>query len=451
MMKKRRMFALIMGLAAVCLLSAGTSEPAVFSLEDACRHALEHSNQMKNARLDIGMARKKIWETTALGLPQVSGSLSYQNMLEIPTTLVPARIFDPGAGVDDYLELKFGTQHNASFEVSASQLIFQGSYFVALQASRVFLQLSKNQFEKTRIEIKETVSRSYYLVLLSEGLGQRLEENLRIMQDIHRETDALYQAGFLEKTDVDQVMITLLTLRHQLDTVRRQIRNTRRLLKFQMGVELDRPIRLTGDLDSFVEQLDFPSLMEAGTDVTENIDYRILDTQERSQALLLKKEKAEYLPGMSAFFSYTGNAMRNQFNFFTSDEKWFPSAILGFNINIPLFTSGMKRAQVKQAELALRKVQNQKKDVLDSLKLGLARARSEYATSYGQYLSSAENLRLASRIFEKTKIKYQKGMASSLQLSQIHNQYLAAQSQHLNDMYNLLSARLGLRKALNQL
>ena len=103
-----------------------------FSLKEAQDYAVVHSTETENARLDVQMARKKTWETTAIGLPQISASVSYTNMLKIPTTLIPAKFFDPDAGENEFIDVKFGTQHNASLELTATQLIFNGSYIVGL-------------------------------------------------------------------------------------------------------------------------------------------------------------------------------------------------------------------------------------------------------------------------------------------------------------------------------
>lgn len=425
--------------------------PVRLSLQSACRYALEHSVNVQNAELDIRKARKKIWETTAIGLPRVEGSISYQNMLDIPTTLIPAKIFDPGAPEGEFLEMKFGTQHNATYEVTASQLLFQGSWFVALQASRVFFQLSQDALKKTWVDVRERVSRSYYLVLLSRRIRDNLQENRETLDQILRETRAMNRAGFLEDTAVDQIRILKMKIRYQLEAVKRQNRNTERLLKYQMGMPLEQKIQLTQSLDDFLEKLDYREWMERKTDVRDNIDYKVLNTRVKSQELMVRKEKSEYLPSVSAFFSYSRNAMRDRFNFLNSDESWFPSTILGINISVPVFQSGMKAARVRQAEMELEKIKNQRADVRKGLKLRMADARSSFAAAYGELKSSGENLKLARRIYRKNQVKFSKGMTSSLELSQTHNQYLEAQTTRVNAVYSFLTAHLALKKSLNEL
>jgi outer membrane protein TolC len=181
-----------------------------------------------------------------------------------------------------------------------------------------------------------------------------------------------------------------------------------------------------------------------------HIDYRMLDTREKSLKLLLKKEKADYLPTISAFFSHSRMAMRDSFNFF-SKEKWFPSSMVGLNINIPIYSSGMRGARVAQAKLELQKAINLKKQVEDGLQLELLQSRSAFSDALEKNQGSQQNVDLAKKIYEKTLVKYGSGTASSLELTQAHNQYLTAESNYTRAVVELLGAKIRLDKALNRL
>ncbi len=424
--------------------------PRRFSLKEAQDYAVVHSTETENARLDVQMAKKKTWETTAIGLPQISAALSYTNMLKIPTTLIPAKFFDSEAADDEFIDVKFGTQHNASLELTASQLIFNGSYIVGLQAAQVYQQLSKNQLEKRGIDIRETVANSYYLILLAEkNLSILLSSQDNLKQNLH-EIDEMYKAGFVEESDVDQVRLTLIDLDSLVSSTRRQVDVAYMMLKFQMGIELDSGLELSESLADILAVLP-PSGREEPFDVTRHIDFRIMETQEKSMALLLRKEKSEYLPTLSAFLTYSQSAMRDRFNFFSKEEKWFPSSILGFNLSIPIFSSGQRMARVAQANLELQKARNQKKQVSDGLKLALQQARSEYQDAYAREKSTAESVSLARRIYENNRVKFNKGMLDTMGLTQVHNQYLNSESSHTAAVVSLLNAKNKLDKALNRL
>lgn len=435
----------------VPLAAEEAAAPLHFSLAEAQAFAVKFSTDTRNSRLDVVIARKKIWETTAGGLPQINATLSYRDNLKIPTTLIPAQFLDPDAAEGEFIGLKFGTQHNATVDVTATQLVFSGSYIVALRASKFYLQQARNQLEKKEIDIRETVAGTYHLILLAEKNREILLSSLDNLRQTWRETAAMHQAGFSEATAVDQLQLAVSDLENILATTARQIETAYRLLKLQMGVDQDRPVFLSDTLASILAGMDTALPPPQSFDLTRSIDFRVLEIQEKAMALMLDREKAEYLPTVTAYLSLSRSAMRDRFNFFRKDEKWFPAAILGFNLSVPVFTSGLRPARVAQARLELEKAQNLKKQVADSLKLAMGQARSDFAAALEREKNTAQMVVLAQRIFDNTRSKFSLGLVTTMELTQTHNQYLSAESSHIQAVVQLLDARTRLDKALNQL
>jgi len=422
------------------------------TLKGALDYAVKHALETRNAKLDIKEAKKKIWETTAFGLPQITTTVGYQNMLKLPTTLIPAIIFDPDAPEDEFLELQFGVQHNATVDIAVNQLLFSGPYIVGLRAAKIFLQLSKDQLKKSEIQVKETVTRTYYLVLLALETKITLEENLKNLQRLLYETRELYQEGFLEENDLDQIQLSVSNLNNALRSINRQIRVTQRLLKFQMGMPLKTEIQISENLGTITREINTQELLQLDLSIHNHIDYKIITTQEKSLSLVLKKEKTEYFPSIAAFFNYTLTAMRNEFNFFrNNDESWFPSMIAGINITIPIFDSGIKAAKIQQAKYQLQKIRNSKKQVEEGLQLQYTQAKSEFSDALKNSKTNVTNVQLARKIYNKAAIKYKEGLIASLELIQLHNQYLNAEATYIRTMVDLLNAKTKLDVVLNRL
>jgi outer membrane protein TolC len=439
---------LLSGIAAV---GAQESNAVIrFSLKDAQEYAVKFSTDTSNSRIDVLMARKKIRETTAGGLPQLTAKISYSDNLKIPTTLIPAKFLDPDAEEGEFIGVQFGTQHNATADLTVSQLVFNGSYIVALMASKVYLQLSQNQQEKKEIDIRETVAGTYHLILLAENNLSILKSSLENLRRTRDEAEAMYKAGFNEETDVDQLKLAVTDLENTRSTTRRQIEMAYRMLKLQMGFDLDRPIELSDSLTAILSGIDKTEPQPVEFDPTRHIDFRVVETQERSLALMLKREKTELLPTVSAFFSFSQFALRNRFNFFSKGEKWYPGVMLGLNLSVPLFTSGAQMAKVAQAQLELEKARNLKEQVTDGLKLAMSQARSDFSEALAREKSTAQSVILAQRILDRTRSKFGQGLATSMELTQAHNQYLNAESSHAQAVVQLLDSRIRLDKALNQ-
>ena len=427
-----------------------TGKIQVLSMAEAREYAVKHSTTTQNARLDTSAAKKKIWETTASGLPQVSAKVSYMNNLKIPTTLIPAEFLNPNAEPGTFIGVKFGAQHNATLELTVDQMIFNGAYIVGLQASRIYLQLSRERLTKSEIDVKETVTNTYYLILLAEDNRKTLETSLENIRKTLYETKELHRVGFSEDTDVDQLQLSVTDLENAVNSIKRQIEISYNLLKFQMGFDLQKEIRLSQSLEDILTDINDQELLTTEFKLFNHIDYRMMDTQEKSFKLLLKKEKADYLPTISTFFSHSRMAMRDSFNFFRKGE-WYPSSVVGLNINIPIFSSGMRGARVAQAKIELQKAGNLKKQAADGLQLELLQSRSAFSDALEKKQGSKQNVDLAKKIYDKTLVKYANGTISSLELTQVHNQYLTAESNYTRAVVELLTAKTRLDKSLNRL
>jgi outer membrane protein TolC len=440
---------------------AQTQEAKSFNLQQAREHAVKNSYEVKNALVDREIARKTIWETTAIGLPQISGSVNYQNMLDIPTMLMPDFLTSAVVGVNQglfgldpiapipetaFFPVQFGAKHNADWGVTATQLVFSGEYIVGLQASRIFYDLSEKALLKTQNDIRESVTKSYYLVLVAD-------ENYRILQDmvqntvnIRKEMEAMLEVGFIEDTDVDQMMLLEANLQNTLNNLATQVEIANRLLKFQMGINLNETIVLTDKLSDMLNMDDIVQMMIKDFQLANNIEYQLMETREGLAELSLKRQNSTYLPSVAAFATYSESGMNNKFDLFDSSQDWFPTTIVGLSINIPIFSSGMRMAQVSKAHLELEKTRTMKTQVSEGLQLNYQQSLLNLRAAHANYQTEKKNLELSERIFNKTTIKYREGVASSLDITQVQNQYLSTQTNYFRAMVDMLNARAELER-----
>jgi outer membrane protein TolC len=422
----------------VSLLKAEEAVPKKFSLKMAQDFAVKNSFESKRSELDVLASRKKVIETVSSGLPQINSSISYMNNLELTTMLIP-NFFE--GKFDEKIPVQFGTQHNATVNFQVNQLVFNGSYFVGLQTSKIFRKLSDQNFERTKQNVVETVTNTYYLILVSKESERILKESLSNLEKTHFEIQERHREGFVAETDVDLLQITVTGLKNSLQTLGQQMEVTRKLLKFQMGLDLDEPIELTDGLEDILERIDVFKLLEKDLDLERNIDFQLLQTQEKLSEMALKNEMVRYLPTVVAFYTFQWSAMRNSLNFFNFDERWFRSQMVGLNVNIPVFQSGAQKARVQQARIALEQARNAREQAARGLSLEMANARAALDSAHKSYDNTKQNLALARKVYNVTLVKYEEGLASSLELTQAHDKYLAAQSEYIQAVSGLLTAK----------
>jgi outer membrane protein TolC len=162
-----------------------------FSLQQAISHALEHNYSAINATRDIEAAKQKKWETTAAGLPQIAANIDYTDNLAVPLSVIPAQFLDPSAPAGTFAAVAFSPKHSVNARATLNQLLFDGSYIVALQASKTYLKYYENMKRKTTTDVKEMVISAYGNVLLAEESISILEKNKATLSKTFSDTRKL--------------------------------------------------------------------------------------------------------------------------------------------------------------------------------------------------------------------------------------------------------------------
>ena len=425
-----------------------TKESYSFSLNEAIEHALINNYNAINAARDIDAAKKKKWETTTIGLPQINASLGYQNNIELQKSLIPAEFF--GGQPGEFAEVAFGTRHNMIGNATVSQLIFNGSYIVGLQSAKVYLQISENAKIKTNQEIREMVVNAYGNVLLANESIAILEKNKTNLEKTLNETTQIFKNGLIEEENVEQLQITLTTIKSAQENIKRQKVIATNMLKLILGITIEKELILTENLNSLaLNNINF-ELSTTPFQVENSIDFKIQENLVQSKKLLLLLEKSNALPSLAAAYNFGYNAFGNQFQFFTNNQRWLNFSNVGLSLNVPIFSSLGRSARTQQAKIALEQAKTQMTQVEQSLKLQFEKAKSDYEYSLEQLNTTKSSLTLAERIENKQQIKLKEGLSSSFDLSEAQRQLYSTQQNYLQAMLDVINKKASLEKIITK-
>lgn len=420
-----------------------------FSLKEAIEYAQKNNYSVVNASKDLELAKKKKWETTTMGLPQISGSVSYLKTFEFQKQGVAANTFNPMAPADEIIGIAFGTKHNAITSVSLNQLIFDGSYLVGLQSAKTYLKISENAFVKTNQEIKEIVINSYGNVLFAEENILVLNKNKATLEKILSDTKQIYKNGLIEEESVEQLQITLNSLNNALDNVTKQKQIALNMLKLIVGIDLENELKLTDKLDVLTQQNIDLNLIAQTFEVEKNIDFQIGKNIEQSKLLMVKLEKSKALPSLGAQVNFGYNTFANQFSLLNNNQKWYNFSNVGLGLNVPIFSSFGRTARTQQAKIELEKAKVQLTETAQKLKLQYQKAKSDYEYCIQKYAIAQANLKLAERIEVKQEIKFREGLSTSFDFADAQKQLYTAQQELLQAMLDVVNKRATLEKIIN--
>ena len=432
------------------LQSNAQEEPKYsFSLNQAVEFAQDSSYATINARRDVAKALKQKWETTADGLPQINAAVDYENRIKQRVTPLPNEVLggEPGG----FTNVRFGTKQNMNVSATLNQLIFDGSYIVALQAAKTFLAYSDNLEQQTKLDIRQETINAYGNVLVARNYIEIIENNKAVAQNNLEETKVIYENGFAEEEDVEQLEITYQQLSNQLRNAKRNYKLSKEALKMVLGIQVNQPIMLTDELEQLAEKdMMAKALLDDPFEAKSTIDYKIADNLVKQRELELKREKSNALPTLSGFFNYGAVANKDEFVFFDEGTKWFNFSIVGISLDIPVFSSFRRRARTQRAEIAEEQAVTQRKQALEQIKLAYDQAESDFEMAIDNYHTSVKNLNLAERIADKNRMKFKEGIATSFELRQAQTQLYSAQNEYLNAMQSVISQKAKLEKVINK-
>lgn len=468
MFRKLKKILLSVALAFIVTLFSSAQEALKLSLDKSIKMALQNNTNILNSKLDLKIAQNKIWELTAMGLPHIDAKSSYQHLFIVPVINFPGTQLsktnvpynaNTGVGTISSLQLsdgeniylnstsgtpiELGLANNISTDITVSQLIFSGSYIVGLQARKAYANLAKQNDEKTRLDVIETVINTYHMIQLAEEsrsiLVQNLENILKILNDITE----MNKQGFVEKTDVDQLEVTANTVRNAINQIDSNLDMGYRLMKIQLGLEEASKIELSDQMETG-ESLLQSSMKLVGEqfDVNQNTDYKLIQSSEEFTKLDWKNSKTNFLPTLSGFYNHNIQLNTAVFNF-------VPKDLIGINLTLPLFSSGERLSVLAQKRMTYEKAVNTRKLISNSLIMQASQYRNDVKLKLEKYLNQKKSKELSDEIYQRTIEKYRQGVSSSMDMMTIQNQYLTNLTGYYQSIYDLQEAKSKLEKLFN--
>ena len=422
-------------------------ETRSLSIDDAVEYGIENNRRLMNAEREIKMAYKERWKTIAIGLPNVTLDLNYLNYLELSTSLIPAEFF--GGQKGEFSEIQFGTEQSAIGSVRMEQLLFDGSWLVGLEYSKTYLSASENFYEKTLLEVRESIVKLYSLVsILNEGIVL-LENNLENFRKDLFEVTELYKNGFEEVENVEQIKITLAQAELSLLQAKKTKDNQLNLLKLVLGINIDDKIVLSTSIEDFIaENIIFSNSFE-DFNTSKNIDVKISQNIFDTKRIEYKLEKSKQLPKVSGFLSGTYTGYNNEFDFTNKSQNWFGSSVLGVNLEIPIFNAFKLNVSSQKAKIAMNQALTNLEEQQEKTQVEVQQKLNDYQLAIQALNVSERNMNLSISIEEKNSIKFFEGIVSSFELRQAQLQLLDSQQKYLNSVLELISIKTELETLYN--
>jgi len=254
---------------------------------------------------------------------------------------------------------------------------------------------------------------------------------------------ALNQQGFIDEIDADQFNLTISNIKNTASMIGRQYESFKRLLNFQMGLDLYQPIELTDNLDSLIEIVQWNSILADSFLIENTIDYKLVDASEKIAKQNLKLQKVAFLPDVAAVYMHHEEFNKEAFSF-------TPADMVAVSVNIPIFSSGSRYAKYSQAKINYEKAKDTKWQASQGISMQFEDTKASLLNAIDKYNTQKQNLTLSNKILNRAYVKYAQGTISSMELSQIQNQFFTAQSDYFTSIVQLINSYNKLNRMLKK-
>ena len=404
----------------------------------------------------------------------------------------------------------FGLQYAGNSSASLSQQLFDGSYLIGLKAAKVYQELAKKQTQQAEIDVVEQVSKAYYSTLVARSRLALLARNVQRLDTVLYQTNQTFKAGFAEKLDVDRLRVQRNNLVVEQQKAQRLTELSVALLKFQMGLPQNQPVQLTDSLGAAVVDAaalrrrlgvaNFatgggvdglgqvptapapgvagyqprneatatnngqPAQAAAAFNYNNRIEFSTLETQQALAGLDLANRRAGAYPTLrlTAAYGFTGSStgFGDLFKFRGPNsvdsrgfinQNWFGFGNVGLALNIPVFDGFRRKYQVQQARIAQQTLERGFETLRQSIDLQDAQSRTTLVNALDVLDNQKANLDLAADVARVTRIKFNAGVGSNLEVITAETSLREAQTNYYSAIYDVLVAKVDRDKATGEL
>jgi outer membrane protein TolC len=468
--------AAIIAAAVIAALAIATAEALVaqtgqpLSLEDAVHLAIRQNREVQAARLALEEADQRVREAWSSVYPSVDFNASYTRNVSPALNFLPAAIFDPTAGPDDYIGVQFGADNQWNSTVSLEQPIFSAGAFIGVGAAGRFKTLQVEVVRGLTQGVVTRVRSAYYQLLLQQEQRRLITKSVERVRASLAETRSLNSAGLASDYDVLRLEVELANLEPNLRRAENAVRQAQRQLSLELDLPEDQDVTVQGSLASMnldelgandaanLQVLGFSGFRGEGMEAVDEAvsmakelrsDLRQLVLTESLRKTEMRLEQVEYLPRVTFFGSYLINAQDNGSpSFFgRNDGLRSYSRAVGLRVSVPIFQGFKRDARVDQKRAALRQAETQTRLAEDQARVQVhnlvEQADEALLRARGQRLAVVQ----AERGYQIASAQYREGLSSQLELTDAEVALRQSEFNYAQAVFDFLVARAQLDQA----
>ena len=433
--------------------SADSSKTAtkVISIEQALEIALSENASVKVADMEVlrtGYARKGSYASL---FPQIDGNAAYQRTIKKQVMYMDFDMPGMGGGEGEG-DSSSSTAAGGGFEVgrwntwsagvSASMPLVNAQLWQSLKISDMDVELAVEKARSSKLEMVKQVKQAYFACLLAKeafGVYKSVYENALANLE---QTQRKYNAQKASELDLARAKTSLANAIPNVFDAENSVVLSLWQLKAVMGVDLSEEIDVDGTLLDYDDELLEVSVCMEQPDLSGNSSLRQLDIQAQQLAASIKAQEYASLPSIALSFSYSMNAMTNDFKFNT--YRWSPHSYVGLSLQVPIFAGGKRANAVRQARVQADELAVQTQETERQLRIAIRQCLNTMDTAVKSYSSALSAVESAGKAYDIASKSYSVGKNTLTDLNDAQLALTQARLTSSQAVYNYLVAKANL-------
>lgn len=397
------------------------------SLQEVFQYADQHALPLQTSRLQEQISRSTEKQSKAYRLPTISGAGTFTDNITLQPTLVPARLMNPAAPENSYLELTFGKQFIYTTGIQAQWDILNFQKWFSAKTASVQTRVAVVQTAQARYAMYSQLANTYYALLLSQEIETIYGRNLATASAIASHVTDKYAKGLVSEEQRNRAMIQQLQAERNLTDIRTQYR--------QLAYDLQNQLNTTDSL-TLTEAWQQPA--ESASPVSFASTHPAILLQQSMLQLAnaqLSQSKTLLYPSLSVGYQYNYNWVTDQFQNFTNANR-LPQQFLSVRLNVPIFTGFATREKISQSELSIKAQQLQLMQAQNQVAQEDKTLLLQYDQSLGQLQKARQILTLQEQNDRHVQNRYDGGIISLDERLDKLNDLFKAQNDYVQSLSN---------------
>jgi outer membrane protein len=402
------------------------------TLDGCVQYALAHQPSLRQSSLDEEITDRAINSKLADWFPQLNFNANIQHSPQLPTSIVQGNF------------AKVGLANSSNGQFSLTQTLFNRDVLLASSAAHDERNLVRQMTVSNQIDVVIAVSKAYYAALATHQQIGILDEDILRLERTLKDAYTQYQAGVVDNTDFKRATITLNNVKAQRRQTLNQLKARYASLREQMGYPPDAPLELEADST----QMERESILDTTQTIQfeSRIEYQVLQTRKQLQGANLDYARWSFLPSLNAYGNYTLNFQSSEMSQLFNHN--YPFSNIGLQLSFPIFESGKRIQEIKQAQLELQRVDFDVIALRNAINTQYTQALANYKSNLNNYMVLKENVELAKEVYHTIQLQYKAGTKTYLELIVAETDLRSAQDNQIDALYQVLASKLDLQKAL---